>query len=99
MSEPEARGPREHERRVARAYDSRILSIAALASASARSFSTWPLWPFTQAQCTLCGLAAASRRCHSSMFLTGFLSPVRQPFFFQPWIHLVAPSSTYLLSV
>src|SRR5882757_9475645 len=29
----------------------------------------------------------------------GFLSAVRQPFFFQPWIHLEAPSSTYLLSV
>ena len=38
--------------------------------------------------------AAASRRCHSSTFFTGFLSAVRQPFFFQPWIHLVTPSST-----
>ena len=39
---------------------------------------------------------AASRRCHSSTFLTGFLSAVRQPFLFQPWIHLVTPSQHVL---
>ena len=44
---------------------------------------------------TLCGFRAASRRCHRSTFLTGFLSAVRQPFFFQPWIHSVMPCRTY----
>ena len=35
--------------------------------------------------------AAFSSRCHSSTFFTGFLSAVRQPFFFQPLIQLVMP--------
>ena len=58
------------------------------ASWSARSFMAWPAWPFTQCQCTSWRLSAASSRCHRSTFLTGFLSAVRQPFFFQPWIQL-----------
>ena len=69
-------------------------SAASQASLSARSFSAWPAWPFTQCQSIRCGAAASSSSCHSSAFLTGFRSAVRQPFRCQPWIHLVMPSRT-----
>ena len=69
---------------------------AARASASARSFSGWPAWPRTQFQSTSCGAAAASSRCQRSMFLTGFLSAVRQPRAFHPGSHWVIPSRTIL---
>ena len=38
--------------------------------------------------------AASSSSCHSSAFLTGLRSAVRQPLRRQPWIHLVMPSRT-----
>src|SRR5690554_3880313 len=44
-------------------------------------------------------LVASSSACHSSRFFTGFLSAVRQPFFFQPFIQLCTPFLTYWLSV
>ena len=59
-------------------------SMPWLASWSARSFSGWPAWPFTQCQLTVNFWARASSCCHSSAFLTGFLSDVFQPFRFQP---------------
>ena len=77
----------------------RIAAMAARASASARSFSGWPAWPRTHSQATSCGAAAASSRCHRSIFLTGFLSAVRQPRAFQAWIHRVMPSRRYWLSL
>ena len=49
------------------------------ASSSARSFWGCPAWPLTQCHVMSCRRAAASNRCHSSAFLTGFLSAVRQP--------------------
>ena len=58
------------------------------ASSSARSFSGWPAWPLTQCHSTSCLVRSSSRRCQSSAFLTGLRSAVRQPFRFQPWIHL-----------
>ena len=61
------------------------------ASSSARSLSSWPSWPLTQCQLISCGASAFSSRCHSSTLRTGFLSAVRQPFFFQPLIQLVMP--------
>ena len=54
------------------------------ASSSARSFSGWPSWPFTQCHEISCRLIASSSACHNSTFFTGFLSAVFQPFFFQP---------------
>src|SRR5690606_2115317 len=56
------------------------------ASSSARSFMSWPAWPLTQCHLISWCLAASSRRCQSSMFLTGFLSAVFQPLRFQPFI-------------
>ena len=75
------------------------LSAAAQASWSTRSFSAWPAWPLTQCHSIRCGSAAAHSACHSSAFLTGFLSAVRQPLRRQSWTHLVMPSLTYMLSV
>jgi hypothetical protein len=46
-------------------------SMASRASWSARSFSAWPAWPRTQRQSTSWAPISASRRCHSSAFLTG----------------------------
>src|SRR5579864_9762725 len=80
-------------------YVVRFASAAAQARASTRSFSGWPLWPFTQCHSTRCGAAAATSSCHSSAFLTGFLSDVRQPLRCQLWIQRVIPSRTYWLSV
>ena len=51
-------------------------------------------WPLTQCHSIRCGSAASSSACHSSAFLTGFLSAVLQPLRRQPWIHLVMPSRT-----
>ena len=59
-------------------------SMPSRASSSARSFSAWPACPRTQCQWTSWRVRAASRRCHSSTFLTGFLSAVFQPRCFQP---------------
>ena len=69
----------------------RCSSASAQASASTRSFSGWPLWPFTQCHSTRCGAAASISSCHSSAFLTGFLSDVRQPLRCQLWIQLGDP--------
>ena len=66
---------------------------------SARSFSGWPAWPFTQCHCTWCRPAAASRRRHRSAFLTGCLPAVYQPLLFHRGSHFVMPSRTYVLSV
>src|SRR6185295_12805567 len=38
--------------------------IPLLARASARSFSGWPAWPFTQCHSTACAPFSSSRRCH-----------------------------------
>jgi hypothetical protein len=65
--------------------------IASRANSSARSFSGWPAWPRTQCHSISWPRRASSSRCHSSAFFTGFLSPVRQPFFFQRLIHCVMP--------
>src|SRR3989338_3630495 len=51
-------------------------AIASRASSSARSFSGWPAWPFTQCSVTLWRFRASSSACQSSTFLTGFLSAV-----------------------
>ncbi len=64
------------------------------ASSSARSFSACPACPLIQRQSMSWTRRASSRRCHSSAFFTGFLSAVRQPFFFQPWIQAVMPFFT-----
>src|SRR5579884_1385942 len=79
--------------------DRRSLAISPRARTSARSFSGWPAWPRTHCHSTACAAAAASRRCHSSWFLTGFLSAVRQPRAFQAGSQRVMPSRTYWLSV
>ena len=76
-----------------------VATAAAQASASTRSFSGWPECPRTHLHSTRCGAAASQRACHSSAFLTGFLSAVRQPLRRQLWTHLVMPSRTYMLSV
>ena len=72
----------------------RCASAAAQASASTRSFSAWPLWPLTQCHSIRCGATASSSSCHSSAFLTGLRSEVRQPLRCQPWIQRVMPSRT-----
>ncbi len=41
----------------------------------------------------LVALECRSNRCHRSTFLTGFLSAVFQPRFFQLWIQLVMPGA------
>ena len=64
------------------------------ASSSARSFSGWPAWPFTQCQVTLWRFRASSSACHSSAFFTGFLAAVFQPLRFQPSIQPPMPSLT-----
>jgi hypothetical protein len=69
------------------------------ASASARSLPGSPACPFTHTQRTSCGRIASTSLRHRSSFLTGFLAAVFQPLRCQPWIHLVIPSSRYLLSV
>src|SRR5579883_506161 len=73
---------------------STALAMALRASASARSFSGCPEWPRTQCQLTSWRAAAASSRCHSSTFFTGFLSAVLQPRRFHEDSHLVMPSFT-----
>ena len=61
--------------------------IPARANSSARSFRSWPAWPLTQCHVHLvAGASAASSCCRRSTFFTGFLSAVRQPLRFQPWI-------------
>src|SRR5439155_19329992 len=77
----------------------RAIATPSRASWSARSLTSWPAWPLTQCQRTSCVFRAASRRCHRSTFLTGFLSEVRQPFLFQLLIQPVMPWRTYWLSV
>jgi mannose-6-phosphate isomerase-like protein (cupin superfamily) len=74
-------------------------SMPRRASSSARSLPGSPAWPFTHFQSISCGPIAAVSRRHRSSFLTGFLAEVSQPLRCQPWIHLVIPSSRYLLSV
>src|SRR5690606_28224902 len=71
-----------------------ISSIARLARASASSFSTWPLCPFTHSQRIWCCWASSSKRRHRSSLTTGFFAAVFQPFFFQLGIHSVMPLST-----
>ena len=61
---------------------------------SARSFSGWPEWPATQIQWIWWRAMSSSSARHRSSFLTGFLSAVFQPFFFQFRIHFDAPSIT-----
>src|SRR5690606_34670277 len=56
-------------------------------------------WPFTHFQVMVWRLVASFSACQSSRFFTGFLSAVRQPFFFQPCIQLCTPFLTYWLSV
>ena len=58
-----------------------------LARTSARSLPGSPLWPFTHRHLMRCLRAASSSARHGSLFLTGFLSAVVQPRFFQLWIH------------
>ena len=70
-------------------------SMALLASASTRSFSTWPLCPFTQCHSTSCFFRSASSCSQRSWFLTGFLFDVLHPFAFQLSIHSVMPRRTY----
>src|SRR5690606_34237780 len=53
----------------------------------------------TQCQVIWWRCVASSSACHSSTFLTGFLSAVLQPFRFQPCIQLWTPFLTYWLSV
>jgi len=74
-------------------------SMPRRASASARSLPGSPACPFTHTQLTSCGRIASVSRRHRSSFLTGFLAAVFQPLRCQPWIHLVIPFSTYVLSV
>ena len=74
-------------------------SMPRRASASARSLPGSPACPFTHTQLTSCGRIASVSLRHRSSFLTGFLAAVFQPLRCQPWIHLVIPSSRYLLSV
>src|SRR5215510_5624671 len=77
----------------------RTAAMPSRASSSARSFSALPACPRTQCQRTRFGAKAASSSFQISTFLTGFLSAVRQPLRFQPWIHFMMPSRIYWLSV
>ena len=61
------------------------IAMPSRASSSARS-SRVPGVAFDPVPFDVVRFSAASSRCHSSTFLTGFLSAVLQPFFFQPWI-------------
>src|SRR4029077_6455696 len=74
-------------------------SMPRRASASARSLPGSPACPFTHTQSTSCGRIASVSRRHRSSFLPGFLAAVFQPLRCQFGIHLVIPSSRYLLSV
>jgi hypothetical protein len=76
-----------------------VLTAPRLARASARTLPGSPLWPFTHRYVIRCLRAASSRARHRSLFLTGLLSGVVQPRFFQLWIHSVIPLRTYSLSV
>src|SRR5690606_18738872 len=69
-------------------------SIPRLARASANSFSTWPLCPFTHSQRIWCCCTRSSSRRHRSSFTTGFLAAVFQPLFFQFGIQSVMPDKT-----
>src|SRR3954452_6425052 len=79
---------------------------AATASLSARSLrALWACsapvsWPLTQCQRTSAWRAiSASSAMTRSWFLTGAPAAVFQPFFFQPWIHLVMESRRSVESV
>src|SRR5690606_11699742 len=74
-------------------------SMPRFASASASSFSRWPLWPLTQCHCTMCFWLSSSRRCHRSTFLTGAFAAVRQPRRFHESSHSLMPRRTYSESV
>ena len=88
---------RTAKRRTQHRPDQRATEAAPrLASSSARSLPSWPAWPFTHSHSISCCAASSSSSRQRSAFLTGFLSAVRQPFFFQPCIHLLMPSCTYL---
>ncbi len=67
---------------------------AVVASSSQRSLSSWPAWPLTQMNSTLCLLFAVSRRSHRSRFLTGCLLAVFQPRFFHPSIQCLLKALT-----
>ena len=78
----------------------------ATASWSARSLSAlWACsapvsWPLTQCQRTSAWRAISSSSAMTkSWFLTGWPAAVFQPFFFQPWTHLVMESSSSVESV
>src|SRR5688572_10498877 len=69
------------------------------ANSSALSFPSSPAWPFTHSHSMSCWAETSSRRRQRSSFLTGFLSVVRQPFFFHLLIQPLMPSCTYWESV
>src|SRR4051794_25545222 len=73
--------------------------IASFASSSQRLFSVSLAWPLVQRQVTSCLPVRARSSCHSSAFLTGCFSLVRQPLRCQPTIQEVMPFLTYSLSV
>src|SRR5450830_2108742 len=93
---------REHGDSVSRGRQPRrslTWSTPRLASSSARSFPTSPACRLTHCQLIMWRATSASRACHSSAFLTGFLSAVRHPLRFQPASHDVMPFMTYCESM
>src|ERR1700733_12783101 len=67
---------------------------AATASSSQRSFSGFPAWPFVHRNSMLCSCSKGKSLCHKSMFFTGCLSALRQPFFCQLTSHFFSIAST-----
>ena len=73
--------------------------MALLASWSQRSFSGWPLWPFTHIQVMVWRWPNLWSSCQSSWFFTGWRDAVFHPLQIQPFIHSVIPFTTYWESV
>ena len=72
---------------------------ASLAIKSTSLFNSSVECAFTQFQLISNSLAKRSNSSQSSLFLTGCLSAVFHPFYFQLCIHSVIPDFTYLESV